>query len=122
MLYAGVSWILRDSSGGGFLTAVIAALLGLAKAHFLLSRTADRMVTRIRARGDSRCLGGFMSWPMWGFVLGMVVVGRLMRTWLLPPHAAGFLYLAVGLALLVGSWHLWAAWYHLPMQPEETSR
>jgi hypothetical protein len=93
-----------------WLLVAAAVALGLIKARFVLDRTAIRMIERIRARGDGRCIGGFQSLRSWVFVLLMVAAGRLLRGSPLPRIVAGLLYLAVGTALLLATRRLWHAW------------
>lgn len=90
---------------------VLAVAAGIFKEHFVLRRTATRMIDRIRARGDGRCLGGFLSVKSWGFVVFMIVVGRLIRGSPAPRVIVGLVYVAVGTALLLGARRLWTAWY-----------
>ena len=84
---------------------------GLLKARFVLRRAAGRTVERIQARGDGYCLGGFLSWQSWLLVVLMVAVGRSLRGGVLPRTITGFLYAAVGTALLVAAHQIWHAWY-----------
>ncbi len=110
MLAFGIKWLADWGSGYVWLVAVGAAALGLLKARVVLREAADRIVTRIRERGDGRCLGGFLSPKTWLFVLLMIAGGRVLRSGLLPAAAAGFIYAAVGAALLWASRRLWRAW------------
>lgn len=88
----------------------LAAGLGLAKGQLLLSRTARKAAARIALRGDGTCLGGFLSWRSWLFVLAMMAGGAVLRRSTLPRTALGVVYVAVGVALLWGSRVFWAAW------------
>ena len=107
---AGASWIMRSTSRVSWSLLAVASLVGLAKAQFLLRRTARRIVQRIETRGDGRCLGGFLSWKSWVIVLAMMVLGRLLRLSPLPLSLRGAALLAVGVALLAASRWIWAAW------------
>jgi len=70
----------------------------------------DRLnLARILARGEGRCLFGFMSWQSWAFVVFMMAFGRVLRHSALTAPAVGPLYLAVGVALVVGSAEIWRA-------------
>lgn len=111
LLYFGVGWVLERHGRYTWLLLAVAAAAGLLKARFVLSKTADRTVKRIEVRGDANCLGGFLSLGTWGFVVSMMVLGRLLRGGVLPHAAVGVIYVAVGLALLVASTWLWRAWY-----------
>lgn len=111
---SGARWAPRG--GGAALLAGIALVLGALKAHLALRHAAARIVDRIRARGDGRCVGGFLSPYTWLFVLLMVLSGRLLRA-ALPLTWVGLIYLAVGAAMLMGSLRLWAAWYRCSLEP-----
>lgn len=112
LLFFGIRW--TGAAGGaprGGLLVAVAVVAGLLKARLVLGRVAARTVERIKARGDGYCLGGFLSWQSWLLVLGMMVAGRLLRGGVLPRAITGFLYTAVGTALLVGACRIWHAWY-----------
>ncbi len=114
LLTAGIFWG-RSSDGRWFLLLLaIATGVGLLKAHFALCKTADRIIERICRRGGGRCLGGFLSWRMWLFVASMMVLGRVLRTGILPLPLVAFIYQAVGVALLTGAISLWRAYSRLP--------
>jgi hypothetical protein len=83
---------------------------GVAKAHWVLRPSAERIIQRIDERGDGRCAGGFLSWRSWGFVLVMILAGRLLRGSHIPRAALGVVYVAVGTALLLAAHQPWQAW------------
>ncbi len=97
--------------------APIAALPGILKALFVLDRAAAKGVARIRERGDGRCIGGFLSVKSWLLVLVMMAGGRLLRAGYLPKTLIGFLYVAIGVALVFGSRRPWVAWRHFEPLP-----
>lgn len=88
---------------------VAALATGFLKGWIVLRRSARSIVDRIRARGDGKCRGGFLSGKTWFFVLAMMAMGRTLRYWVLPLAWAGLLYLWVGTALLTGSLFIWKA-------------
>ena len=108
----GGHWVLGASLAHPGLWLILAAALGFLKARFVLLRTARRVVNRIRTRGDDRCIGGFVSWRTWAFIALMAGLGYVLRHGLLPHAVVGFIYVAVGVALLVASTSLWRAWHH----------
>ena len=63
-----------------------------------------------RARGDGRCVGGFLSLRSWALVAVMVVAGRLLRGSHVARGILGAIYLAVGIALFLSSRVAWRAW------------
>lgn len=106
---AGAVWLLRSDSRRIPLLFVLAATLGLTKGLLVLRRAARRITSRIIKRGDGRCIGGFLSWPTWLFVLGMIALGQILRRLDLPLEWLGVIYLAVGVALAGSSLFIWRA-------------
>lgn len=110
LLTAGARWTVRAGTRGMPMWLAMAATIGVLKAVFVLRRAAARVVTRIEAHGDGRCIGGFFSWRTWLLVILMSVTGRMLRIIGLPLAITGLIYVAVGSALLVASGWLWRAW------------
>ncbi|HSH69891.1 MAG TPA: hypothetical protein VK997_08230 [Deferrisomatales bacterium] len=113
LLAAGTLWMSRSHPPWLVFLLALAAAIGLAKGHLLLSRTARKAAARIARRGDGTCLGGFLSWQSWLFVLCMMGTGAVLRRSALPRTALGVVYVAVGIALLWGSRVFWAEWRRL---------
>jgi hypothetical protein len=111
LLLAGARWDLRAAGvrEGSFLIALGAAA-GLLKGRFVLDRAAGRIVDRIAARGDGRCVGGFLSARSWLLVALMSGAGRLLRGGLLPLPVVGTLYVAIGAGLVFSSRIAWLRW------------
>jgi hypothetical protein len=107
----GGHWLLGARIAYPGLWLILAAALGCLKARFVLLRTARRVVDRIRTRGDGRCIGGFVSWRTWAFIALMAGLGYVLRHGLLPHAVVGFIYVAVGVALLLAATSLWRAWH-----------
>ena len=106
----GATWLVKASSGTAPWLAGVALAAGLLKSRLVLDRQARKVVSRIRERGDGRCLGGFLSWGTWALVLLMLAAGRLLRGVGLSGIVIGPIYLAVGVALLTSSRLAWIAW------------
>lgn len=85
-----------------------AVAVGALKSRLVLDAAAQRVADRIRARGDGRCLGGFLSIKTWALVILMMVVGRVLRG-TLARGIVGPLYIAVGTALCLSSRITWRA-------------
>jgi len=111
LLVFGALWVLGGQSRWAVPLVAGAVAGGLLKARFVLDRAAGRVVARIRARGDGRCIGGFLSLRTWGLVLVMAGAGRLLRGGVVPTLVVGFVYVAIGTALVVAARCLWQAWY-----------
>lgn len=110
LLTVGAIWLTRRGGPVTVLVLAVAVGFGLLKARLVLRKTARRIADRIQARGDGRCLGGFLSWQSWMLVLAMMVMGRLLRSGLLSVWIVGAAYAAIGTALLVASITLWRRW------------
>lgn len=122
-MLAGVMWLVVGAAligfGGRWLwvalptvapwLAAAAVAVGLVTSRLVLDGVAERVVDRISARGDGRCVGGFLSLRTWGLVLLMMLLGRLLRG-TLSGWIVGPLYIAVGTALCVSSRRPWRAW------------
>ena len=107
----GVRWVLQANSAHPGPLVMIAVAVGVVKARLVLDRAAGRMVSRIRDRGDGRCLGGFLSVGTWLLVVLMATGGRLLRAGILPAMWTGLVYVAVGVGLALAARNIWRAWY-----------
>ena len=106
----GTYWLLKNGEAKGFILLAIAAGLGLGKALLVLDRTTASNVERVKARGEDRCFGGFLSPRVWIIVIGMMLLGRILRTIGLSKPILGVIYGAVGIGLLYSSRLIWRAW------------
>jgi hypothetical protein len=94
--------------------AVAGLILGTAKTFFILDRVARKNIKRIKEFEDKVCIGSVYSWKTWILVAGMIVLGRFLRTTVLPGEVIGLVYTAVGWALMLASRLLWLAWKRTP--------
>ena len=113
LLSLGLIWIVRRYHGMGWAYAAPFLLLGLLKGRFILDRVGRRTIARIHTRGDSHCVGGFFSPTSWLLIVGMMVLGQVLRTSPLPRAVVGFLYVLVGTGLLLSSRMFWREWLSL---------
>jgi hypothetical protein len=108
---AGLRWCAETQLTWSAFLVLLGVVLGLLKGRFALERTARRSSARIARRGDGKCLGGFLSWKSWLFVLAMVLTGAVLRRSGIPRSVLGVLYTAVGSGLLWGSRVYWGEWW-----------
>ncbi|KPK37029.1 MAG: hypothetical protein AMK70_00115 [Nitrospira bacterium SG8_35_1] len=85
-------------------------VLGSAKSFFILDRVAQKNLRRIKEFEDKVCIGSVYSWKTWALVLAMIGFGRYLRTTVLPGDVVGFIYCAVGWALMLSSRLIWVEW------------
>ena len=104
--------VLLESSGGLWLIGA-GVLLGLAKSHIILDRSAHRVIMRIGQFGDHTCIGAVYSWKTWLLVLAMIAFGVTIRQvtdgWSL---SIGTICVAVGCSLIYSSRLAWRALLH----------
>ncbi len=106
----GTYWLLKNGEAKGFILLAIATGLGLGKALLVLDRTTLQNIARVKSRGEDRCFGGFLSPRVWILVIGMMILGRILRTIGLSKPILGLIYATVGIGLLFSSRLIWRAW------------
>jgi hypothetical protein len=92
---------------------LVAIVIGIIKARFILIRYADKAVARIQKRGHA-CFFGFFAPKSWLFVLVMMGGGIALRHSALVDVAWGrvalsTLYIAVGTGLAIADRIFWIA-------------
>jgi hypothetical protein len=105
----GARWLWQAAPASAPWIAIAAVAIGVIKSRLVLDGVARKVAERIRARGDGRCLGGFLSWRTWGLVVLMMAVGRVLRG-TLARGIVGPLYIVVGCALVLSSRYTRRAW------------
>ena len=106
--------IVLISLKGHFWYAVAGLILGTVKTFFILDRAARKNVKRIEEFEDKVCIGSVYSWKTWILVAAMIVLGRFLRTTVLPGEVVGLIYTAVGWALMLASRLMWQTWKRTP--------
>jgi hypothetical protein len=85
-------------------------VLGVVKAFSVLDRVARKNIKRIKEFEDKVCFGSVYSLKTWFLVAGMIILGRVLRTTILPGEIVGLIYTAVGIALILSSRLMWIEW------------
>jgi len=111
LLFFGVRWALAADIPYTAIILLLAIIAGALKAEYVLAQAAQRAIERICARGDGRCIGGFLSTRTWLLVLLMMGLGYALRHGLATRAVVGVLYVAIGTALLLAARRFWTAWY-----------
>ena len=91
--------------------AIVAVVIGMLKARYILIKYADKAVARIEHRGRA-CFFGFFGWTSWLFIAVMMGGGIALRSSALVNYDWGLellavLYIAVGTALLIADRIFW---------------
>jgi hypothetical protein len=111
---AGLVWSFGSALPWSLLLAAAGVAAGTVKGSLVIRKMADWNTARIIARGDGRCLGGFLAPKTWLLIIIMMGSGILLRRSGVPRPILGVLYTAVGTGLLFGGWQLWKAWRETP--------
>jgi hypothetical protein len=82
---------------------IVAVLLGGAKGKFVITKVGKKNRARIESLPEVSPVYTTFSGKSWVMVLGMILLGRLIRLGGASPVAVGAIYVAVGVALLIGS-------------------
>lgn len=90
---------------------VPAMLTGTLKSHLVLDKSAQKSIQRILLLKDGTCLGAVYSWKTWLIVVGMMLMGFVLRQSPIPGGILGFVYITVGWALFWSSRHGWLSYY-----------
>ncbi len=88
------------ATGAGW---VVALALGFGKGYFVLPKVAKKNIARIDQLPDRSPVYATFSPKSWLLVLLMILMGRAIRAAGTSPVIVGTLYVAVGLALSLGS-------------------
>jgi len=108
-MFRGFLWI---GSGNARWLVLAALLLGTLKSRYVLDKTAQKTLNRIKDFSGSKCCGAVYSWKTWLLVMVMMGSGIAMRTFTRPGMIIGTLYMAIGWALFLSSRHGWKQWLH----------
>jgi hypothetical protein len=111
LLTFGTIWAIQARTTMTALILPVALGLGLAKSEWILTRVTHRIVERVRTGRADRWIGGFMPLHLWLAIALMILVGRLLRLYVLPRDMVGLIYVAVGMALLLSGRVIWARWF-----------
>jgi hypothetical protein len=82
---------------------VIALVIGFAKGTFVLPKIARKNVARIETLPERSPIYMTFGLKSWILILGMILIGRVIRFLGAPHLVIGVIYVAVGLALALGS-------------------
>jgi hypothetical protein len=96
--------------------AIVAIVIGIIKARYILIRYADKAVARIQKRGHA-CYFGFFAPTSWLFILVMMGGGIMLRHSALVNFVWGrvflsMLYIAVGTGLAIADRIFWISALH----------
>jgi len=105
LLMAGLFFLFGDSFIGtaSLIILVPAFALGVFKGIIVLPKVAKKNRDRILALPEQSPFYKTFSAKSWLLILSMILLGRIIRFAGTPPVVIGGIYVAVGVALLLGS-------------------
>ena len=112
LIQRGIGYLMKDQQ---LLLIFAAILLGWLKSRYVLDRSAERGVERIRHFADNTCIGAVYSWKTWMLVIAMMVLGLLVRNSTIPAYIVGVVCVTIGWALIRSSRFSWKAWFTCKM-------
>ncbi len=95
-----------EQSGIGLTEGIgfwVALAIGFIKGKFVMTKVGQKNMARIESLPEPSPFYRTFSIKSWIMVLGMIALGRLIRLGGAPSFIVGAIYVAVGVALLIGS-------------------
>ena len=105
-------WLMKTGGDKLVIFTLLAVLLGIVKSFLVLERAAHRFANRIQLRGEGKCVGGFLSVKGWALVVGMMLLGRVLRSAGISYTVLGLIYLGVGVGMVTSSRIFWLTWFN----------
>jgi len=114
LLMAGLNFLFGDRTmttlpGGGSeigmtegISFVVALMIGFVKGKIVLPKVAKKNIARIETLPEPSPWYMTFSAKSWMLILGMIILGRAIRFLGAPYFIVGAIYVAVGVALLLG--------------------
>jgi hypothetical protein len=107
---AGTRWLLLHGGAWRWASWALAVAVGFAKGFLVLAPRAAANARRIEGAEAVRPLTEAFTGATWVLVAGMMALGWTLRHSGLAWGIVGWIYAAVGTALLVGSREAWLGW------------
>jgi len=101
-------WLTAVPWGGALFLGISGIVLALIVHRFGFSRIAAKNIDRIRQFSEKGCIFAFQAWKSYLIIVIMVALGLLLRHSPLPKQYLAVVYLAVGGALFLASFHYYA--------------
>lgn len=105
LLMAGLMFLFRgtDIAMNAWIAFVIALVIGFVKGKIVLPKVAKKNIARIQGLPEQSPVYMTFNAKSWMLVLGMILLGKIIRLLGAPDFVRGAIYVAVGIALLLGS-------------------
>ena len=118
ILIAGIVWMLVglmlsrlaiiwwQSYTGSFLILFIfiGLLLGVVKGYYIFTRIVNTNIQRIAQLNRVNFILAFISLKTYLLIIGMIILGILLRNSMFPKQYLAIIYLGVGLSMIISSY------------------
>ena len=101
-------WLTAVPLGRAMVLGISGIFLALIAYRFGFSRIAEKNIYRIRQFSEKGCIFAFQAWKSYLIIVIMVALGLFLRHSPLPKQYLAVVYLAVGGALFLSSFHYYA--------------
>ena len=98
-------WLTDVPWGAAVFVGISGIFLALIACRFGFSRIAEKNINRIRQFSEKGCIFAFQAWKSYLIIVIMIALGLFLRHSLLPKQYLAVVYLAVGGALFLASFH-----------------
>ena len=104
-------WLTDVPWGAAVFVGISGIFLALIAYRFGFSRIAEKNINRIRQFSEKGCIFAFQAWKSYLIIVIMIALRLFLRHSLLPKQYLAVVYLAVGGALFLASFHYcWLLW------------
>jgi hypothetical protein len=98
-------WLMSVSYLWEFVDAVAGLILSVAIYYFGFSKIAKKNIERLNLYPDKACLFAFQAWKSYLVIFIMILLGVTLRNSPIPKYYLSILYIAIGGALFLSSFH-----------------
>jgi len=96
-------WLINSEWSSGWIFILSGFIAAMVIHHFGFLRIVDKNLGRIRKIDGKFCVFGFMPWKSYLIIAVMMTMGILLRHSSIPKECLSFIYIAVGLSLVLSS-------------------
>jgi hypothetical protein len=101
-------WLLSVSNLWEFIDAIGGLTFSVAIYYFGFSKIAKKNIQRLNLYPDKACFFAFQAWRSYLVIVIMILMGVFLRHSPVPKYYLAILYIAIGGALFLSSFHYYA--------------
>ena len=105
MCTTAIGWLADGAMGRSMAFAAAGLILALLSVRWGFGHIAQKNLRRLRRLPDRGCFFAFQAWKSYLIIMVMIVLGIILRHSSIPKHFLAVAYIAIGGALIVGSFY-----------------